>query len=282
MAAELENITYGDGGGFRSSYINDSGGIWHLHPEFELVLNIKGNGTRIIGDSVELFDHYDMVLLAGDIPHSWNYYKPNDILPDKHGIMLHFRKSSLGDAFLAQHELSSLNKLLSDAERGLLFSVEDAKKAEKYLIQMIDNKGFDKVIDFFSLLNILIRSEKKTMLCSENYRRASDDNGNKRMSDVYSFIRENYFKPISLEKVAKIARMSPFSFSRYFKKNSGACFVEYLNRVRTTKAGYLLRETDYQVQDIALECGFGSVSNFNKQFRKTEGLSPRDYRSQFK
>jgi AraC-like DNA-binding protein len=282
MVAELESISYDDGGGFQASYISDSGGIWHFHPEYELVLNIKGNGTRIIGDSAELFDQYDMVFIAGNIPHCWNYYRQDNLLPDKHGIMLHFRISSLGEALLSQHEMSDLKELFTDAERGIGFSVEEAKEAEKYLVQMTNNKGLDKMIDFFNTLNVLCKSERKVLLCSENYKQAFDEKGNKRMSDVYTYIRENYFKPISLDKVAKIARMSPFSFSRYFKKNCGACFVEYLNRVRTNKACYLLRETDYQVQDIAMECGFGSVSNFNKQFRKTEGLSPRDYRGQFK
>ena len=75
--------------------------------------------------------------------------------------------------------------------------------------------------------------------------------------------------------------MNPNSFSRYFKKNCGAGFVEYLNRVRTNKACYLLRETDYQIRDIASECGFSSISNFNKQFRKSEGVSPGFYRAQF-
>jgi AraC-like DNA-binding protein len=282
MVAELEKIQYDDGGGFRASYITDQGGYWHFHPEFELVLNIKSNGTRIIGDSVELFDQYDMVFISGNIPHCWNYYRQNNTLPDKHGIMVHFKLSSIGEALLSQHEMNSLNGLLSEADRGIAFSVEDAKKAEKYLIQMVNNKGIDKMIDFLNLMKILVTSEKRGYLCSENYKLAFDERGNKRMTDVYMFIRENYFKPISLEKIAKIAKMSPFAFSRYFKKNCGAGFVEYLNRVRTNKACYLLRETEYQVHDIAMECGFASISNFNKQFRKSEGISPRDYRSQFK
>jgi AraC-like DNA-binding protein len=282
MVAELERISYDDGGGFQASYINDSGGYWHFHPEYELVLNMKTNGTRIIGDSVELFDMYDMVLIAGNIPHCWNYYKQENNLPDKHGIMVHFKISSLGEELMVQHEMAALKGLFNDAERGIAFSVDDARKAEKHLMQMINTKGLDKVLEFLQVLNILCKSGKKVLLCSENYKLAFDEKGNKKMTDVYTFIRENYFKPISLEDVAKIAKMSPFSFSRYFKKNCGACFVEYLNRVRTNKACYLLRETEYQVQDIALECGFGSISNFNKQFRKAEGLSPRDYRAQFK
>jgi AraC-like DNA-binding protein len=282
MVAELEKIQYDDGGGFRASYITDPVGFWHFHPEYELVLNIKSNGTRIIGDSVELFDQYDMVFISGNIPHCWNYYRQNNTLPDQHGIMVHFKISSIGDAFLSQHELNSFNELLSEAERGIVFSTDDAKKAEKYLVQMVSNKGIDKMIDFFNLIKILVTSEKRGSLCSENYKQVFDERGNKRMSDVYMYLRENYFKPISLEKIAKIAKMSPFAFSRYFKKNSGAGFVEYLNKVRTNKACYLLRETEYQVHDIAMECGFASISNFNKQFRKSEGISPRDYRAQFK
>ncbi len=282
MVAELERIAYDDGGGFNASYINDSGGLWHFHPEYELVLNIKSNGTRIIGDSVELFDRYDLVLIAGNVPHSWNYYRQDNTMPEKHGIEVHFKLDSLGEALLAQHEFHSLKELLGEAERGVAFSEEDALKAEKYLQQMVTNKGIDKMIDFFNVLRILCLSEKRASLCSENYKIAFDEHGNKKMTDVYTYIRENYSKPISLEKIAKIAKMSPFAFSRFFKKNCGAGFVEYLNRVRTNKACYLLRETEYQIHDIAVECGFASISNFNKQFRKTEGISPRDFRAQFK
>lgn len=282
MVAELEKISYDDGGGFRAAFINDNGGLWHFHPEYELVLNVKSNGTRIIGDSVELFDLYDMVLIAGNIPHCWNYYRQNNTLPENHGIIVNFKLESLGEPLLSQHEFHCLKELLSEADRGIAFSVEDSKKAEAFLIRMVNNNGIDKMIDFFNIIKVLCSSEKRAYLCSENYKLAFDERGNKRMSDVYTYIRENYFKAIPLEKAAKVARMSPFAFSRYFKKNCGAGFIEYLNRVRTNKACYLLRETEYAVHDIAVECGFASISNFNKQFRKTEGISPRDFRAQFR
>jgi len=282
MVAELEKILYDDGGGFRAAYINDTGGVWHFHPEYELVLNIKSNGTRIIGDSVELFDQYDMVLIAGNIPHCWNYYRQNHALPEKHGIILNFKFESIGESLLSQHEFHSLKNLLNEAERGIAFSVEDSMKAEKHLIQMINNKGIDKMIDFFNIIKILSSSGKRAYLCSENYKLEFDERGNKKMSDVYTYIRENYFKPIPLSKIARVAKMSPFAFSRFFKKNSGAGFIEYLTRVRTNRACYLLRETEYPVHDIAMECGFASISNFNKHFRKTEGTSPRDFRAQFR
>src|SRR5664280_2970344 len=204
MVAELEKIQYDDGGGFRAAYINDTGGIWHFHPEYELVLNIKSNGTRIIGDSVELFDHMDMVLIAGNIPHSWNYYMSDKVLPEKHGIMVHFKQSSLGEDFLSQHEMHNVRELLNQAERGIGFSVEDAKSAHKYLADMVSNKGIDKMIGFFNVMSIMCNASKKIFLCSENYKQAYDERGNKTMADVYTYIRENYFKQIALENISKI------------------------------------------------------------------------------
>jgi AraC-like DNA-binding protein len=282
MVAELEKINYDDTGGFRAEYISDTNGFWHFHPEYEIMLNTKINGTRIVGDSVELFDQYDLVLIGGNIPHCWNYYNIKNSPPEYRGVMVHFKLSSLGEELLSQHELHTVRQLLIDSERGILFSVEDAKKAETHLVNMVGNKGIDKMISFFNVLKIMCSSEKRTSLCSENYKQAFDERGNRKMTDVYNYIRENYFKQISLVKISRIAHMSPFAFSRYFKKNCGAGFIEYLNRVRMNKACHLLRETKYQIHEIAAQCGFSSISNFNKQFRKSESLAPRDYRAQFK
>jgi len=282
MVAELEKITYDDSGGFRAEYISDTNGFWHFHPEYEIVLNTKTNGTRIVGDSVELFDQYDLVIIGGNIPHCWNYYRNKESHPQNRGVMVHFKLSSFGEELLSQHELHTVRNLLIESARGIVFSIEDAKKAESHLVSMVHNKGIDKMISFFSVLKIMCSSDKKGVLCSENYKQAFDERGNKKMTDVYNYLRENFSKQISLEKISRIAHMSPFSFSRYFKKNCGAGFVEYLNRVRMNKACHLLRETEYQVHEISDQCGFSSISNFNKQFRKSEGLPPREYRAQFK
>lgn len=281
MVAELEKIPYDDGSGFSAVYLNDKGGFWHFHPEYELVLNTKSYGTRIIGDNVEFFDQYDMTFIAGNIPHCWNHYKVAGKVPENHGIVVHFTSASFGESFLNQHEMHSVKLLFEEAERGVAFSYDDARNAEKHLAEMVRHSGIEKMIDLFNVLHIMCFADKRRQLCSENYKMSFDERGNKRMTDVYTFIRENFNKQISLKEISQVANMSPFAFSRYFKKNSGAGFVEYLNQVRTNKACYLLRETEYQVHDIAMECGFASISNFNKQFRKTVGVSPRDYRDQF-
>lgn len=282
MVAVLDKISFDDSGGFMAEYVSESCGFWHFHPEYEIVLNTKSNGTRIVGDSVELFDYYDMVIIAGNVPHCWNYYRSGSSAGEPPGIMLHFKLSSLGDSFLSQHEMREIKELLAGSERGIAFSPEDAKKAEVHMINMMSRKGIDKIIELFYLLGILCASRQKKYLCSENYKQSYDEQGNKTMTSVYNYIRENFSKPISLAKISKVAHMSPFSFSRFFKKNCGAGFVEYLNSVRMNKACHLLRETEYQISDISAGCGFNTISNFNKLFKKIEGMSPRNYRAQFR
>ncbi len=277
---EIKDGFYGDG--FRASKINEKVGFWHMHPEVEIVLNLKSYGTRIIGDSVELFDKHDLTMVSGNLPHSWNHYNQKDGIPDDHGIVCHFRADSIGDKLMSQHEFSSFRRLLAESERGLTFPLEDAKRAEPILTDMTRLTGLKKMVSFFSLMELLASSAKRKQLCSEDYRRAFDDRGNRRLVKVYSYIRENYSKQVSLKKLADIADMSPFAFSRFFKRNSGAGLVEYINQVRTNKACYLLRETDETIADIADECGFKSISNFNKQFRRYTSLSPRDYRMNYR
>jgi len=281
MIAELEDITFDDSGGFRIEYVTDTNEFWHFHPEYEITLTTKSNGTRIVGDSIEIFDEYDLVLIGGNIPHCWNYYRDDSSVPEHHGITLHFKLGSIGDALLSQHELTPVKKLLLESRRGIGFSVEDAKKVEPLLKEMARTKGLDKMISFFNVLKVLCISDRKTSLCSENYRQSFDERGNKKMTEIYNYVRENFNKPLTLKKVSKIAHMSPFAFSRFFKRNSGTGFIEYLNKIRITRACHLLRETKYHINHVAAECGFSSISNFNKQFRKSEGFSPKAYRAQF-
>ncbi len=282
MVPGPEISVYDNNGGFMAQYVSGSDGFWHFHPEYEIMLNINNNGTRIVGDSIELFDSNDLVLIGGNIPHCWNYNRDSGNPSQVRGIMIHFNLSSIGEALLAQHELQSVRTLLMESERGIHFSVGDALLAESHLNNMVSTRGIEKMISFFKVLSIMCSSEKKNLLCSETYKRAFDERNNKKLNDIFAYVRENFHRPITLEDASKVIDMSPFAFSKYFKKYSGEGFIGYLNKVRMDKARYLLRETEYQVQDIARQCGFMGISNFNKHFRREEDLSPRNYRGRFR
>ncbi len=84
---------------------------------------------------------------------------------------------------------------------------------------------------------------------------------------------------LPLEEIAAAAHLSPFHFSRLFKKLTGAPPHAYLAALRVARARALLAETDLSVTEIATRVGYASSSHFAKAFRQATGLSPRSFRA---
>jgi len=75
--------------------------------------------------------------------------------------------------------------------------------------------------------------------------------------------------------------MSSVSFNRFIKKCTGKTFVEYVNDIRIGYASKWLIERDLSISEIAFMCGFNSIANFNRVFRKNKGSTPTQYRQDF-
>jgi transcriptional regulator GlxA family with amidase domain len=81
-----------------------------------------------------------------------------------------------------------------------------------------------------------------------------------------------------LDDVAAIANMTSTSFSRYFKSRVNKSFSDFLKEIRIDYARKLLSQEEMNINQIAYECGFHNISNFNKQFKKVTGDHPFHYR----
>lgn len=91
-------------------------------------------------------------------------------------------------------------------------------------------------------------------------------------------IRAAYHEPLSLSDVAQQVGLSRERLSRLFHATIGITFSEYLGEVRLTQARDQLAGTSLKITEIAFACGFQSLSQFNRRFRATEGMSPSEYR----
>lgn len=100
-----------------------------------------------------------------------------------------------------------------------------------------------------------------------------------RVTRVVRIIDEDPSAPHDLSNLAKMARLSPYHFLRTFEGVTGATPHQYVLRARLRRAALKLKMSNDQVLDIALACGFGDVSNFNRTFRAEFGMSPRRFRS---
>lgn len=94
------------------------------------------------------------------------------------------------------------------------------------------------------------------------------------------YIEKNYAsQDTCLSTVADVVHLSPNHFSTIFSQECGITFIEFLTNVRVEAAKKLLKETDMKGSDIAYECGFGDPHYFSFIFKKTTGMSPREWRN---
>ncbi|MCX4323727.1 MAG: AraC family transcriptional regulator [Lachnospiraceae bacterium] len=92
------------------------------------------------------------------------------------------------------------------------------------------------------------------------------------------FIEENYHSKIYISDIAEQVNLNEQYFCRLFKKAIGHSPIEYINAYRIKQAKRLLEETDLQVTEVCLECGFNNLGNFIQEFRKRTGTTPLQYK----
>lgn len=98
------------------------------------------------------------------------------------------------------------------------------------------------------------------------------------MERALDYVDRNLTGELQLEKVAKEAAMSPAYFSTLFKKLNGLTLWEYVQSRRIELAADKLLASDRNVAEIAMECGYNSISNFNRSFKAMTGQTPVSYR----
>lgn len=131
-----------------------------------------------------------------------------------------------------------------------------------------------------SILNILAILYENNLLISELGN--SKDYRIDYIKTIISYIQNNYKEKVYIKDLAEQINMNEQYFCRFFKSMIGKSPMEYVNEYRIKKTKELLKETDKQVIDICLECGFNNMGNFIKVFKKHTGINPIGYRKEFR
>lgn len=256
---------------------------WHFHQEHQLVVVMKGTGTRFVGDDISHFESGDMVLTGANLPHVWRndeeYFQNLDL--ETHCIVIYFSPDFMGDSFLAKDEMGTISELLTRANRGLEIVGETRDRIREMMKDMLNQKGFDGVISLLQILNILSTSNQLKFINKKGYLNTVSDSDSKRMSAIHSYILNHYKSAIRLEDVANLANLSPTSFSRYFKAHTNKTFSDFVAELRVSQACKLLHKDDLSIIQIAHECGYRTLSNFNKKFKEITGSNPLKYRKKY-
>ena len=99
------------------------------------------------------------------------------------------------------------------------------------------------------------------------------------LQQVLDYIDNYLAEDIKLADIAQLLDMSQFHFGRLFKQSIGLSPYQYLIQQRVERAKKLLKNTDYLIIDIAMECGFNSHSHLTNKFRKMTGMTPKAFRT---
>jgi len=255
---------------------------FHFHKICELNHVVSSHGKRIVGDNINNFSEGDLVLMSPELPHIW-YNDP--------AIVKGPPKAKLARAIVVYFPIDFLDKLTSDnlvhvktknmmakANRGLRFYGDTQKFVSEKLTTIADKNGFEKIIAFLEIMNVLTESREYEQLASVGYTHNFNERDTERMNNVFKYLMQHFADPISLQEIADIANMTPPAFSSYFRKQTQKCFTTFLNEIRIGHACKLLENPDQSISDICYSSGFQNFTHFNKMFKQFTGKVPREYR----
>jgi AraC-like DNA-binding protein len=257
---------------------------WHFHPEFQLFAVLEGTGTRFIGDRVHRFGPGDLVLTGPNLPHVWRnddrYFDRENGLSTA-GIVVYFRDVIFNDGLLETQEGLKIRELLARSERGLSFHGATQLRIIAQLEALGKAEDFDRILGLLGILHTLSLSDEWHVLSRLGYANVLRPTDQERMEKVYAYLMGNFTERIRLSEVATIARMSDTAFCRYFKERTNMTLSQFVTELRIGYACKLLVEADGTIARAAYECGYGTLSNFNRQFKAISGLTPREYKRKY-
>jgi AraC-like DNA-binding protein len=252
---------------------------WHAHDDYELHFIVATSGKVFIGDYIGNYSPGQLILTGPRLPHNWICQNEQEDVQLR-DMVIRFHHESFSNGMKIIPELAEILPMLARAKSGIEFFDLDHEYLKEIFQQVRDSSGLSRLILSLPLLQILAKSRSYRLLSTVQIDLKSSETLQRKINTVVDYVSKNYSQDITLSGVASLICMSDSHFSRFFKKATGNRFIEFVNRVRISRACSLLIETDQQIATICFQVGFNNVANFNRRFHELKGVTPRDFRTQ--
>jgi len=253
---------------------------FHWHDEYELIYLKKGQGKLVAGNRVLNFKEGEVYFFAPRVSHAF-FNIPEKKFSRAHAVVVHFTGNFLGDHFWKKTETVSLAGLLKKAGHGLVFrQLSDTLLRRFHCIGK--KKGIERLTELLLVLEQLAKAGGERILLKENLPGSSYKEDHQVLEKVYRYVAENFQHAVHFSEAARIAHMHKAAFCRFFKRKTKKNFSAFVNEIRIAHAQNLLSETDKKVIDVCYECGYESLSYFNRQFKLLTGYTPREFRKRMR
>lgn len=253
----------------------------HVHDELELNLIVNGKGVkRVVGSHIGEAGEVELVLVGSQLPHAWFTHKCTST--EIKEVTIQFHKDLLDEKLLRRHQLAFMQKMFEHSVRGILFSAGTTRQLIDRISNLNQKHGFDSVLELFSILHDLSISRNMQFLSDASFASSRPMAYNsRRIEKTMEYLNQNFDKSITLSDVARIANMTETAFSRFFKARTGVNFIDSVNDIRLGHASRLLIETTASVSEVAYNCGFNNMANFNRIFKRKKGCTPKEFRDNY-
>jgi AraC-like DNA-binding protein len=252
----------------------------HYHNEYELhlILNAKG-AKRVVGGNIDVIDDLELALMGPNLYHGWftNQCKSEEITE----IIILFHSDLFDGNFLKRNQLSYLKDMLQNAPKGIVFSPETIAAVKDRILALHKKSGFTSVLELLSILHELSTSPDMKTLSDLSFINEKFYHNSRRIEKVFEHMNNNYSRRVTLAEVARVVHMPEASFSRFMKKRTGKTFTDSLNEIRVGHASRMLIDSTTTVAEIAYQCGFNNISNFNRIFKHKKRFTPKEFRSNY-
>lgn len=258
--------------------------VWHAHSEYQLFVVLDGTGTRFIGDNIRPFNPGELVFTGPNLPHLWHNdhtYFDRASAARAEGIVIYFNENFLGDHILDKEEMLSIKILFSKSMRGLEFYGSKKLKVIELMKELVQMKGINSVIQLLQILSTLAGAKEYHYISSRQFDEKFNQHETDRLKTVYEYVFKNFRNTVSLQEISDLLHMTPTSFSRYFTSKNNKTFSRFIAEIRIKHACEMLTNSDASISEISYECGFNTISNFNKQFKEIMLSTPSEYKKEF-
>ncbi len=254
----------------------------HAHEFHELVLVVAGEGRHITPAESYTLSAGDIFLIKPGNPHGYaveNDFALYNILyfPEKLGLPLFDLPDEPGFRafFELEPELRRQFGFRKHFRLGKTLLDELSLIVERMRAEL---QSTEPGHDFRAVALLMRLIERISRICSSSALYRENDELF-RLSEVVSFLEQNFREQLSVQELSERAAMSPATLNRAFRRAVGKSPLCYLNDLRLSRAELLLRENpELTIANVAAECGFPDSNYFSRVFKKRNGRTPRDYR----
>lgn len=261
----------------------------HSHEFWELSYVYEGRGTHYLANGKsEPIKEGDFLLISPGSSHcitsppasegSWvrvcNFLLTQEYIDNLKKRLLTLRELDEYSLRNAVKDNTSFCIHLTDdsgsINRLMMTAAHEYKHFSDGSAEIIENTALNLFIYITRLYERMLRNENVSTTKNEV------------IDDLLKYINSNFGSNITLDYLAAYAHLSPAYLSRYFKKCTGMKLSDYIIHTRIEKAKYMLRTNNYSINDICLYCGYRSIGNFQKAFKKATGMTAGEYRQRNK